>query len=292
MIETTDFIQNVKKHGSDIQNILDSIRENADFHEIDPNYDAIFKLKNLWTEMQNNTRLILSRVVIPVAIGVPDSFIDVAESCSEIIKWESYETIGSGNTGSTYAACRDSKCDYVIKRQPTSVAEDRLRATTKYLEHRSFRSELKALINLQAWKHAPKIYAAWTCQDSGYIVMEKLYKCNKGEKTYKKVKKIIDELYERGWIHMDAHPKNIMCRANGDLVLFDYGRARAFTDADDGAFAYPHPWVKTKDDVLTPREAYKIELGYIQSDFDVYKDEDEIDPTSRYVRLSDSNFDA
>lgn len=270
MIETKDFIGNVKTHGSKIQDIISSLRATAMEGGIEPDNEAILKLKELWEDIQSNTRLMLSRVNVPVGPGIPKSFLEVAESCTEITNWKVETSVGSGNTGATYAACKAGNCNYVIKRQPTAAGEEKLRAdkSKNYEEHYSFRSELKALMALQGWKHAPKLYAAWTCEDVGYMVMEKLDVCKEGVKTYEKVKKMVDELYNTGWVHMDAHPQNILCRSDGELVLIDYGRARSFTDPKDPSFAHPHPW--TMGSVkLTPEDAYVIEVNYLKSDFGI-----------------------
>ena len=279
MIETSDFIDNVKAHGSKIQAIISSIRSNASEEGIGPDNETISRLKELWEDIQTNTRVILSRVSVPVGPGIPKSFLDVAESCSDINKWTIQESVGSGIVGVTYTACRAGNCNYVIKRQPTAVAEDRLRANDpSYKEHYSFRNELKALMALQDWRHAPRIYAAWTCEDMGYIVMEKLYICKDVDKSYEKVKGMVDELYDMGWIHMDAHPRNILCREDGELVLIDYGRARSFTNGDEIGFAHPHPWTMSeKGRKITPIEAYEMEINYLKSDFGIIETPDDYD---------------
>ena len=208
-------------------------------------------------------------------IGLPDSFMDIAEECSNngFNRWivdEHKDKIGVGITGTAYTGCLgENDCEYVVKVQPTGAREKWLRThSDEYIEHDSYRHEMEALIDLQGWKHAPKLYAAWTCGDNAFFVMEKLeiYKSMKTLTTYRKVVAIMKELYKKKWIHTDVHLGNIMCRTNGDIVLIDYGRARKFKNRNDTKFADDHVWVVGRDE-MSPQRMFDIQNENIGASF-------------------------
>jgi hypothetical protein len=181
-------------------------------------------------------------------IGIPAGFEDIAEKCSNkgfngwIVDTQTGK-LGTGVAGSAYTACiGKNDCQYVVKVQPTGVDEQRIRQVNKsYTEMDSYQHEMEALIDLQGWKHAPKLYAAWTCKKSAYFVMEKLGKCHKEpSELYNQTIGLLKELYDKKWLHLDVHSGNIMCRENGDVVLIDYGRARKFKNEQDLSFTNGH----------------------------------------------------
>ena len=261
MAET--YIENINGHGSVIDRLIETIK----YRDIETGFGSdeylVDELNMLWYDIKNNARFILDQVRVQVpGIGIPDTFEVVAESCDRNNEWRSYSTIGTGRVGSTYAACKVNNCNYVIKRQPIAWKEADLRKASSYVEYDSFKSEVTALIALQKWKHAPKIYAAWTCNGYGYIVMEKLYNCDLSNR-YHDVVTMIDELFQIGWVHTDAHQTNILCRDDGELVLIDYGRARSFTDENEDGFMSPHAWDTMSDELYTPVRVREIELHNI-----------------------------
>ena len=106
---------------------------------------------------------------------------------------------------------KNKDCSFILKIQP--------------LDYEYF-NELKALVDLQN-VGAPKLYDYWHCRNKGYLVMEKLDpKCSKVKKAsmHKKVRKFLDKLRKKNYVHVDVHRGNIACRGR-DAVLIDYGRA-------------------------------------------------------------------
>jgi serine/threonine protein kinase len=133
--------------------------------------------------------------------------------CSHQRRWRRLKRIGKGSVGSAFEVCdRNNKdCSFILKIQP--------------LDYEYF-NELKALVDLQH-AGAPKLYDYWHCRNKGYLVMEKLDpKCRKVKKAsmHKKIRRFLDKLRKKNYLHIDVHRGNIACRGT-DAVLIDYGRA-------------------------------------------------------------------
>ena len=160
-----------------------------------------------------------------VGPGIPEDFIQLAEDCEAFKAWKRGKVIGHGTYGAIYIACRAGKpkeCDYVLKVQK---------------DDHEFREEIKALNGLKDVDVAVTMYAAWTCDGMGYIVLESLEKC---DATYESVREVLDKLEDLGWIHADSHSGNFMCRKDGTLVVIDFGWA-----IKKGKKTYPqHHWSK------------------------------------------------
>ena len=142
--------------------------------------------------------------------GIPASFRQVAEDCAKNEIWKKGEKLGSGQYGSVYVGCRVKNCDYAIK-----VAKI----------DQSFFVEVEALVQLQGVKGIPKLHAAWTCKNKGYLVIDKLEKCSISlQQKYDKLKKVLENAEKKGWLHVDTHTGNAMCKGT-DIYLIDWGWA-------------------------------------------------------------------
>jgi serine/threonine protein kinase len=225
------------------------------------------------------------------SIGIPRKFAEIAEDCSNAghSKWvfdEDKDYISKGVAGSAFYACLGKDdCKYVVKKQFTESCEKELRKNGRYLEQNSYKYEMDALIDLQGWKHAPKIYAAWTCGAYAYFVMEKLKTwtmhslfttdmthINQGrDEFYKKMVVVLEELKSRKWLHTDPHQGNIMLRENGDIVLIDYGRSRKFKNMKDTNALRDHPFAKINDN-FDISEMYKQQIKYLRNAFSIPRD--------------------
>jgi tRNA A-37 threonylcarbamoyl transferase component Bud32 len=152
----------------------------------------------------------------------------IIEDCMENEKvWKEKELIGKGKYGKAYIACKKGNCNYVLKIQQIS---------------NEFYEEVYCLKDTQDLNVVPKLYNAWTCGDLGYMAMEKMEKCSKEEfnkndkRIYIKIKKVLEKFKSKGWLHIDIHKGNIMCK-NGKFVLIDFGWA-----VKKGKKTYPnHP---------------------------------------------------
>ena len=158
----------------------------------------------------------------PVGIGIPKSFLPIVEDCTQneqIWKWKETDHIGTGGSGSAYITCKDMDCDYVIKVQE---------------ENEKYYTEIDALLSLQHTKVVPKVFAAWTCKNFGYFVMEKLYPCEYDNKfMWKEVGKKLDIIKDQGYLHGDISRLNVMCNKDREVVLIDFGLAIKRTKQGD-----------------------------------------------------------
>ena len=180
---------------------------------------------------------------VPVQI-VPKDFDKIKEDCATIKKWWrginmgyippncnfkclekiivdmaddiGIKIIGRGQYGAVFTACKTGKdCNYILKIQ---LAND------------YYRREVYAFYDLNGWEYSPIIYDAWTCGEMGFIILEKLSpveSCLLNIREYDiepQMTTIIKELHDRGWVHVDTHVGNIMCK-NGHLALVDFGWA-------------------------------------------------------------------
>ena len=188
-------------------------------------------------------------VVIPLGPGIPEEFMPIVDDCSVHDMWKKGDIIGVGQYGSTYIACKVShpkKCDYVLKIQNDSI---------------EFRNEVDALVALKHTGVVVKIYAAWTCNGEGFIIMEKVMKCKKPffyrvrqhEQNYNNIVAALNVIDDEGWIHIDMHKGNVMCRKDGSIVLIDFGWA-----VKRGNVKYPQHEVSQQVELALDYDELKI----------------------------------
>ncbi len=167
-------------------------------------------------------------IVVPAGPGIPSKFIKIVEDCSQNKIFKKRKLVGKGKYGSAYIACKEGKCNYVIKIQEA---------------YEEFFIEVTAIQELQKTKTVPKLFAAWTCEGYGYYVMEKLYpieKCNLTPvQLWIQVGKHLATIRAAGWLHVDTHINNVMCTSEGKLVLIDFGFAVKRTAQGDDQ-SYPN----------------------------------------------------
>ena len=54
---------------------------------------------------------------------------------------------------------------------------------------------------------------------------------------------MLDKIYKKGWLHVDAKPENVMCNKSGNLVLIDFGWAVKRTgDSSNHPMYYSPPY--------------------------------------------------
>ena len=150
---------------------------------------------------------------------------EIIEDCMENEKvWKYEKLLGQGKYGQVYIACKKGNCNYVLKIQKIS---------------NEFFEEVYCIKDTQHLNVVPKLYNAWTCGGLGYIAMEKLENCSKKDydkNTYIKIKKVLEKFKSKGWLHVDMHTGNVMCK-NGKFILIDFGWA-----VKKGQKTYPnHP---------------------------------------------------
>ena len=184
----------------------------------------------------------MNKVITPII--VPDELRDliskvidfVGENCDKNHEFEDLlkkKYIGGGAYGEIYGK---DDINYIIKVQKLK---------------NEFFQEVIALDELKDTGFVVKMFAAWTCDGLGYIIMEKLNRIDDfykdgdghdpaviGDKLWEDVGKNLNVLSDRGWLHLDVHRGNIMVTNKGEFILIDFGLAVKKTKSGDQT--YPH----------------------------------------------------
>ena len=187
-------------------------------------------------------------------------FENIVENCNQK-KWTKKDYLSKGKDGSIFIACETDNCSYVMKIQKADPV---------------FYNEVFALVDLQKTELVPKIYAAWTCDGQGFIIMEKLEFCNtNSEERYIQVKKALDKLRKHGWLFVDIHGGNYMCKNKKKIVLVDFGWAvKRGPNGDEEKYPY-HPLSK---DLGKPVNWKLLELAQnknLEGEINPHDDEDD-----------------
>lgn len=155
--------------------------------------------------------------ITPLApVKVPEPLVRLAEDCDYNKLWKEGRRLGRGAQGSVYTTCLFNDCEYAMKQVALSAPG----------ALHDLKMEIGALFALESTGVVPKIHAAWTCGEFGYVVMDKVHKCVKRkEHLARAVKRALDKIWEKGWLHIDLKMDNIGCDANGKLLLIDFGYA-------------------------------------------------------------------
>jgi tRNA A-37 threonylcarbamoyl transferase component Bud32 len=219
--------------------------------------------KNLWRVASSKVVKKKFPALLPLN-AVPKSFDKIKENCDLISKWwkgirmdqvskgcdleckkknlsnlarkANIKLIGEGTYGAVYAACKDDNCaDYILKIQTAN--EDFVR-------------EVYAMTELNGWEYSPRIYDAWSCDGIGFMVIENMgliTDCLPPDTTKDEILRQLDvmlsELHAKGWVHVDTHSGNIMCK-NGHLALIDFGWAVKFPESKFQTVDIKHPLSK------------------------------------------------
>ena len=186
----------------------------------------------------HKSTVINGKIVTPVGKGISSKTLNIVEDCAKLTEWDMKELLGEGQYGKAFKVCKGvDDCNYVLKMQ--KLDED-------------FYIEIQALTELKDTGVVPKYYSAWTCDGYGYFVIEKLDKCPEEKFDYenkdsaKELDDVLEKIYKKGWLHVDVHPGNIMCK-NGKFIMIDFGWA-----VKKGQENYPkHPLSKRKGRALT-----------------------------------------
>lgn len=144
------------------------------------------------------------------AYCLPRKFEDLAEECRCNSRYKKGRQLGKGSFGKVHVVVDQQRNRYAMKVQRFN----------KYAK-----AELKAYLELKGTQLLPKLYAAWSCKGYLYLVTEELFKCdNVDDKRYiSGAKRLLGNLYKRGWLHGDVHHGNIMCTGSNRIRLVDFG---------------------------------------------------------------------
>jgi len=183
----------------------------------------------------------LTRIIDPITrLSVPRKskkgkkilthFKELTENCDHMKQWRLGQKLGEGGFGAAFVICDESKnCEYVLKIQENNS---------------EFKTEVRALFELNNWPYSPRIFAAWICKGLGYIIMDRLYQCSKPP-ACSTILNMLESLKGRGWLHVDTHSGNILCTSTGKPILFDFGLAVKISSSSITQHSY------IKEDKLT-----------------------------------------
>jgi len=142
----------------------------------------------------------------------------IEDNCDRINIYELKKVIGRGAYGTVNILCFNNNCNYVLKIQQNNEF---------------FRDEVHALFELQHTNCVPKIFDAWTCGDTGYLVIELLStEINLNFESFAtQLYKCVNTLHNNGWSHNDLKKDNLLFNIRtGKLIISDLGNAVKKTD--------------------------------------------------------------
>lgn len=163
--------------------------------------------------------------------GQPPNSSEVVEACNRVrLAYPEYNTknpMSRGSYGKTFILCKTilgsgKVCDLVLKSQAISPA---------------YYNEVEIMYELQGDLRFCQIVDSFTCEGEGIILMERLEKCDWNPER-QSILRLLEGLYSRGFLHMDNHSGNVMCRRTSDAfdravfrpVLIDFGLSLSLED--------------------------------------------------------------
>lgn len=134
-------------------------------------------------------------------------------------EWRVTALLGKGGNSEVYRVIRES--DGLVAAAKVLLRDDDASKAR-------FRQEAE-LLSSRGGSHVAKFYAAGAIGDRPYLVIELLEpvdlpESERGIADYLlAVCAAVEKLHRSGLVHRDIKPSNVMRRANGDLVLIDFG---------------------------------------------------------------------
>jgi DNA-binding response OmpR family regulator len=146
--------------------------------------------------------------------------------------------IGEGGMSRVFLASRESDDEpLVVKILRTEILSDK-KALARFLEEYSMIEHVQS-------KHVGRILAHGTSEEHAYLVMEffeggDLHKRMDGRaldaddclRLFRELMFALGDIHEKGILHRDLKPQNMMFRADGTLALVDFGIAKHIDAAD------------------------------------------------------------
>jgi DNA-binding NarL/FixJ family response regulator/tRNA A-37 threonylcarbamoyl transferase component Bud32 len=146
--------------------------------------------------------------------------------------------IGEGGMSRVYLASRESDDEpLVVKLLRSEILSDK-KALARFLEEYSMVEHIQS-------RHVARIHAHGTSEEHAYLVMEffeggDLHKRMDGRalqaddalRLFRELMFALGDIHEKGILHRDLKPQNLMFRADGSLAIVDFGIAKHVDGAD------------------------------------------------------------
>jgi DNA-binding response OmpR family regulator len=146
--------------------------------------------------------------------------------------------IGEGGMSRVYLASRDADDEpLVVKILRSEILEDK-----KALER--FMEEYAMVERIQS-RHVAKIYNHGMSEGHAYLVMEffeggdlnkrlagKALRSDEALKLFRELMFALGDIHEKGILHRDLKPQNLMFRTDGSLAIVDFGIAKHIDSVD------------------------------------------------------------
>jgi serine/threonine-protein kinase PpkA len=146
--------------------------------------------------------------------------------------------IGEGGMSRVYLASRESDDEpLVVKILRSEILSDK-KALARFLEEYSLIEHIRS-------RHVARIHSHGLSEEHAYLVMEffeggDLHKRMDGRalqaddalRLFRELMFALGDIHEKGILHRDLKPQNMMFRADGSLALVDFGIAKHIDAAD------------------------------------------------------------
>ena len=140
--------------------------------------------------------------------------------------------IGEGGMSRVYLAARDSDDEpLVVKLLRSEIIADK-KALARFLEEYAMVERIQS-------PHVARIYGHGTSEEHAYLVMEffeggdlnkrldgKALRAEDALKLFRELMFALGDIHEKGILHRDLKPQNLMFRADGSLAIVDFGIAK------------------------------------------------------------------
>jgi serine/threonine-protein kinase PpkA len=146
--------------------------------------------------------------------------------------------IGEGGMSRVYLASRESDDEpLVVKILRSEVTADR-RALARFMEEYSLVERIQS-------PHVARVYDHGTSEEHAYLVMEffeggdlmkrlggKALQPEVALRLFRELMMALGDIHEKGILHRDLKPQNLMFRNDGSLAIVDFGIAKHIDAAD------------------------------------------------------------